>query len=173
MTWGRLVFNALGFQAVWWAWAFSAPSGEWWLGAVASLLFLLAHSRLALNPRADLLAVLACVVAGFVFDTSLMQAQWLTFALPNPEPLQSVQPWWMLLLWACLGCTFQSSLAWLQGFPRLAYPICAVFGWIAYDAAAAMGALTRTPGWESWVALVFFWGVFIPTVQRLTASREG
>jgi hypothetical protein len=172
MSVSRLVLNALGFQAVWWAWALGVPEGEWLFPTVVSLVFLFAHLRLSVQRRADVLSVLACVLVGFAFDTALIQTQLVEFHMPNPAPLANLQPGWMLLLWACLGCTFHTSLAWLRRLPVLTYPLCAVFGWLAYDAAALLGALTRQPGWPSLLALLLFWAVFIPGVQRATAPAE-
>ena len=171
-----LVFNALGFQLVWWGWALGAPRGEWGVPTVLSLAFLLAHARFAhrsdpARRRADLRCVLACVVVGAAADTALMQMGWLHFALPNPAPLDGVQPLWMLLLWACMGCTFHHSLAWLRQWPRLALPLSGAFGWLAYDAAAWWGALSRDGGALSALALFVFWALFVPGVQRWSARH--
>ena len=138
--------------------------------ALLSLGFLLLHAHWTPARRADARCVWMCVVGGFGFDTALIQLGWVTFAQPNPGPLAGVQPGWMLLLWACMACTFQHSLSWLRRWPLLAYPVCGAFGFFAYDAAAWMGALQRTGGLASVVALVVFWAVFIPWTQRWSAA---
>jgi hypothetical protein len=166
-----LVVNALGFQAVWFAWALGAPQGEWALPALVSVIYLSQHWRWSPQRRADAHAVLACVVIGGLFDTAMMQAQWLSFSMPNPEPLQTLQPFWMAMLWACLACTVHSSLRWLHALSRWAYPVSGVFGFFAYEAASHLGALTRADNLASVLALLVFWAVFLPWVQRWSQAR--
>ena len=166
-----LVVNAMGFQAVWFAWALGAPQGEWALPALISGLYLAQHLRWSTTRRADVYAVLACVFVGGSFDTAMMQMQWLSFSLPNPEPWQSVQPVWMAMLWACLACTVHTSLRWLSGLSVWAYPVSGVFGFLAYEAASQLGALNRTDNLASVVALGLFWALFLPWVQRWSQAR--
>jgi hypothetical protein len=166
----RLIVNALGFQAVWFAWAWGAPAGEWVWPALLSALYVGQHLRFSLQRRADVRAILVGVLVGALLDTTLLQMQWLTFALPNPEPLQSVQPGWMTLMWASLACTLHTSLRWLQGLSWWAYPISGVFGFLAYAAADHLGALTMANSPWPVLVLVVFWAAFIPWAQRWSAS---
>jgi hypothetical protein len=158
----------IGFQVVWFAWALGVPQGWLWPGALASIVFLASHHRdLRLQAR-DRLAVLWCAGCGFVFDSVLMQLNWLSFEALNPGPLRGWQPWWMLLLWACLGCTLHHSLGWLRGRVGLAVPLCGVAGVLSYQAAAQMGALSLPGQPGAWVTLALFWACFLPWVQHRT-----
>ena len=165
-----VILNVLGFQAVWLAWAWGAPLGQALWPALGSVLFLVLHFAVAPNKRRDAWALLLCVGVGAVFDTAMVQAQMIDFALPNPEPLDSIEPGWMLLLWACLGCTLHTGLAWLQRWPRGTYPISAVFGWLSYEAAHRLGALSLADSALCMASLLLFWGVFIPWAQTISAS---
>ncbi len=164
------LLQIIGFQVVWFAWALGVPQGRLWPGALASIVFLASHHRLLRLEVRDRLAVLWCVGCGFVFDSALMQLNWLGFEALNPDPLSGWQPWWMLLLWACLGCTLHHSLGWLRGRVWLAVPLCGVAGVLSYQAAAQLGAL-RLPGQHgAWLLLGVFWACFLPWVQHRTAQ---
>ena len=165
-----VILNVLGFQAVWLAWAWGAPLGQALWPALGSVLFLVLHFAVAPNKRRDAWALLLCVGVGAVFDTAMMQSGMIDFALPNPAPLDPVEPFWMLLLWACLGCTLHTGLAWLQRWPRGTYPISAVFGWLSYEAAHRLGALSLADNALCMASLLLFWGVFIPWAQTISAS---
>ena len=165
-----LWLNALGFQAVWWAWAWGAPTGQALWPALGSVLFLVLHFAGTPDPRRDTLSVGLCVVVGFLFDTAMMQAGMIEFALPNPAPLDQVEPGWMLLLWACLACTLHTSLAWLQHWPKGVFPLSAVLGWLSYEAAHRLGALSLEGSAWCIASLLLFWGVFIPWVQGWSAA---
>jgi hypothetical protein len=165
------LIQLLGFQGVWFAWALGMAQQLWWPGLLASVLFLLAHRLWQAQARRDRQAVCLSVLAGFGLDTLLMACGLLTFAVPNPGPLAHLQPWWMGLLWACLGCTLHHALAWLKGRPLLAAGLSAVSGALSYEAAARMGALTLPQPPLAWVGLAVFWAVFIPWVQRTGEDR--
>lgn len=157
-----------GFQLVWFAWAMGVPAGLLWPGLVASVAFLGLHGLWRTSARADRRAVMVSVLCGLGLDSGLMHLGLLTFAIPNPEPLSQWQPWWMGLLWACLGCTLHHSLAWLESRPLLAAGLGAVSGVLSYEAAARMGGLTMPQPELAWPVLALFWAVFVPWAQRPT-----
>lgn len=156
------LFDALGFQAVWLAWAWGAPAQDALWPALGSLLFLALHFRFSTDRRRDVVAVLLCVSVGFAFDTAMLQSGMLRFALPNPEPFDVVAPVWMSGLWAALACTLHTGLAWLQQWGVRAHLLSAVAGLASYAAADRLGALSREDSLLCSGSLLLFWGVFIP-----------
>ena len=86
MTRGWLAFNVLGFQTVWFAWSWGAPAQHLGWPALASIVYVGLHLRFTPQRQRDLAAVALCIVGGVVFDTAMMQADWLRFASPNPAP---------------------------------------------------------------------------------------
>ncbi|MEY2805581.1 MAG: hypothetical protein RL657_2917 [Pseudomonadota bacterium] len=164
------LLQIIGFQLVWFAWALGVPRGWLWPGALASCLFLLAHGQTWRHDRRDRSALLLCVCFGFVLDSVLMHLGWLSFEVLNPGPLAAWQPWWMLLLWACLGCTLHHSLAWLKERVWLAVPLCGVAGVLSYQAAAEMGALSLPGQIPAWLVLTVFWACFLPWAQHRTGA---
>ena len=160
------LIQLIGFLVVWFSWALGVPAGLTWPGLLSAVLFLTLHGLWLPQARADRRMALGSVLAGLILDSALMAAGLLSFpAAPNPPPLAGLQPWWMTLLWACLGCTLNHSLAWLKGRTYLAATLSAVAGALSYEAAARMGALELTDPTLAWVLLAVFWAFFIPWMQ--------
>ena len=166
------LIQLIGFQLVWFAWALGVPAGLLWPGLVASVAFLALHGLWQPSARIDREAVLWSVLCGLGLDSALMHLDLLSFALPNPDPLAGLQPWWMGLLWACLGCTLHHSLAWLKPRPLLAAGLGGVSGVLSYEAAARMGALSLPQPELAWPLLAVFWAVFVPWIQRPKAQTR-
>jgi hypothetical protein len=169
-----LIRNALqiiGFQAVWLTWALGIPNNMSWPGALTSTLFLACHVPFLKANRPDRQALAWCLIAGFALDSLLQGSGWLTFQAPNPEPLSAWQPWWMALLWACLACTLNHSLAWLRQRGWVAVILSAISGLLSYRAAAETGALNWSQPQLVTLTLLIFWGGFIPWVQSRTQDR--
>jgi hypothetical protein len=164
--------QAIGFQLVWFAWALGVPDDLLWPGAVVSVVFLLAHRLWQAHRRTDLHCVSVCLLFGILLDSVLMHWGWLSFAQLNPAPWEVLQPWWMGLLWACLGCTIHHSLAWLKGRLALSLSLSALAGVLSYAAAHRMGALELTQFGPACIALGLFWGLFIPLLQTLPRARK-
>lgn len=164
------VLQLIGFQVVWFAWALGIPVDLVWPGLVASVIFLALHVLWRASSRDDARAVMVSLGAGFVLDSLLMRVGLLNFASPNPVPLAGWQPWWMGLLWACLGCTLHHSLGWLKARPLLAAGLGAVSGVLSYEAAARMGVLALGESALVWPWLALFWAVFIPWTQSRQAT---
>jgi hypothetical protein len=156
------LIQLIGFQVVWFNWALGVPAGLYWPGLLSAVLFLALHGLWLPQARVDRRMALGSVLAGLILDSALMGAGLLSFPAPNPPPLAGLQPWWMTLLWACLGCTLNHSLAWLKGRTCLAAALSAVAGALSYEAAARMGALELTDPTLTWVLLAVFWALFIP-----------
>ena len=160
-----VIFDVLGFQAIWLAWAWAAPTHQVFGPALGSLLFFALHFRFSTHRRRDGAAALLCVGVGFVFDTSMMQAGMLQFALPNPAPLDGMAPLWMMGLWACLACTLHTGLAWLKRWRAPAHLLSAAAGFLSYAAADRLGALSLEDSLLCTGTLLLFWGVFVPWAQ--------
>jgi hypothetical protein len=166
------LLQLIGFQGVWFAWALGIPAGMLWPGVMASTTFLLLHGLWRKSAAADQQAVLISILAGFLLDSLLMHLGWLSFAVSNPDPLALWQPWWMALLWACLGCTLHHSLAWLKDRALLAAILGAASGVLSYEGAARMGTLTLIPSEWAWPLLALFWALFVPWAQDLGSHPQ-
>lgn len=165
-----VVINALGFQLVWWAMALGLPQSRFALIVLVSLAHVALHLRQSADARAEFKAMAASVVLGLAVDTALIQWAQVTVHPANPAPLASVQPWWLLLLWICLGCTLRSSMKWICDWPRLGAALCAVAGVLSYQAALGFG-LMDWQGLMPYAILVVAWGVCFPVLVLWSNGR--
>ncbi len=163
----KLIVNAVGFNAVWFAWAFLVPKHQYIVPAFLSAVYMAWHLKTSPTARVDAWLIVVSCTAGFMFDSLLVMAGWLQFALPNPAPFNHVQPLWMSVMWAAFACTLNHSMAWLRKLHVLAAGLlCGVLGYLSYVGAMKLGALTLQAGIGPMAALFVFWGVFIQLVQR-------
>ena len=165
-----VVINALGFQLVWWAMALGLPQSRFSLIVLVSLAHVALHLRQSADARAEFKAMAASVALGLAVDTALIQWAQVTVHPANPAPLASVQPWWLLLLWICLGCTLRSSMKWICDWPRLGAALCAVAGVLSYQAAVGFG-LMDWQGLMPYAILVVAWGVCFPVLVLWSNGR--
>lgn len=164
----KLIFNALGFNVIWFALALGAPANSFIVPVFLSLLLIALHLVTSSALRQDTLLIGICLLIGFGFDSALQTLGLVQFAAPNAKPLDGFQPWWMAFLWAAFACTLNHSMAWLRGlhwFPSSL--LCGVFGYLSYLGAAKLGALQIGSGYAPMLILFGFWAGFIPLVQKL------
>ena len=135
--------NALGANAGWFACAWGAASGRFWLGPAVVALLLAFHLAVRENRSGEALLAAAALPAGWLFDSSLMAAG--LVAAPGPGPVAGLSPFWLASLWVNFALTLNVSLAWLGGRPLLAALLGAVGGPMAYAAGARMGAIAFGP----------------------------
>jgi hypothetical protein len=167
----KIILNAIGFNAVWFAWALGVPAKQTILPAFLSLLFIGWHFKVNFEMpnkiKQDAITLTLCLGAGLVLDGVLQRLGWVQFAVVNPEPFDWLQPWWMSLIWLSFACTMHHSMAWLGRLHWLfAAALCGTLGYLSYAGAAKLGALQLAAGYKP-VALLFgFWAVFIPLLQK-------
>jgi len=131
MRW--IAFNALGFQAVWWACVLGAGAGAGWAGPLALAAFAALHLRLTPTPARDLRLLAAALLLGLVVDGMLGASGLLAYALDNGPRV--LAPMWNLALWAGFALILTHSMAF---FARR--PLAAAFGLFGGPALAAVGA---------------------------------
>lgn len=164
----KLIVNAVGFNAVWFAWAFLVPKHQYIVPAFLSAVYIAWHLKTSPTARVDAWLIVVSCAAGFMFDSLLVMAGWLQFALPNPAPLNHVQPFWMSVMWAAFACTLNHSMAWLRRLHWLvASLLCGVLGYGSYLGAMKFGALQMATGYLPMLVVFGFWAVFILVVQRI------
>ena len=165
-----VLLNAAGFQVVWWAMALGLPRALSVWVAVVALLFMAHHLWQSTHWRHELGVIAASAALGVVVDTSLMQWGQVRVQPVNPEPLAQIQPWWLLLLWMCLGCTLRSSMQWICNWPRVGAVLCAIAGVLSYEAAKGFGLMSWT-GVLPDVILAGVWGVCFPVLVLWSNGR--
>jgi len=162
--------NLLGYQATWFAVAWSAGHGRAWIGMLACIAFIGLQWRRSHARQADarvLLAALACglMVDGIAAATGLLAYASAVPALPAPA--------WIVLLWGAFAMTLNHSMGWFAAHPWLAAAFAAVGGPLAYlGAARGFAALAfPDPAWPALAWLAVAWAVALPLLLRIASAR--
>jgi hypothetical protein len=128
-----------GFQIGWFACVLGAAYGYWTLGPVAVGLMMLFQLLVVSNAAAEMRPILAALILGYLFDSSLIQMG--LFSLKaNVLPSWSTSPW-MVAMWVNFALTLRHSMSWLRGRYLLGAGMGAFAGPLAYFAGAKLGAM--------------------------------
>lgn len=162
-----IVFNALGFQAVWWACVLGAGAGEGWAGPMVLSAFTTVHLSLTPTPGRDLRLLAAAVLLGVLVDGLLGASGLLSYASGND--LHALAPIWILALWAGFALTLTHSMAFFARRPLAAAAFGLLGGPAAYAAAATVaGAVTFPAGsGPALVAVAAGWAIALPVLYAL------
>lgn len=169
-----IVFNVLGFQAVWWACVLGAGAGLGWAGPLAAAAFVAVHLHWTPTPARDLRLLAAAVVLGLVVDGLLGASGLLAYAAAT-GPLA---PAWILALWAGFALTLTHSMAFFARRTLAAAAFGLLGGPLAYAGAAAVaGAVTFPAGSVPALAAVAVgWAIVLPSLyaldRRMAAARR-
>lgn len=160
-----VVLNAIGYQAVWLVAVASAACGlpAWGIGA--AVVFVMVQWLASEHRIGDLLLLAVALAFGILLDGSLASTGWIAYASPGPS---LVAPAWILAIWCAFALTFNHSLRFLQGRPRIAALLGLVGGPLAYLSAAGFGALTfAEPPDRSLLVLALAWAIALPLLAEL------
>jgi hypothetical protein len=158
--------NLIGFQLVWIASVGGAAQGWWWAGPAALALF--AGWQLAVTAvrASDLRLMLFCATLGFAVDSLWVQAGFMRFEAPLPDP--RLAPVWIVAMWTGFGLTVNHSLSGLKPHPLLGGMLGLLGGPLAYWAAErAWGAVQISASVWPFLALAVAWALITPLLLYL------
>lgn len=161
--------NLLGYQATWFAVAWSAGRGHAWIGMLACAVFIGAQWRGSRVRAADARALAAALACGLLVDGLAAATGLLAYASPAPA---LPAPAWIVLLWGAFAMTLNHSMAWFAPRPRLAAAFAGVGGPLAYlGAARGLGALAfPDPAWPALAWLALAWAIALPLLLRIASG---
>ena len=163
--------NLLGYQAAWFAVAWSAGQGRAWIGMLVCALFI-AWQWLASSTRsADVRALLVALACGLVIDGVAAISGLLAYASPQPS---LGAPVWIVLLWAAFAMTLNHSMAWFAARPWVAAAFAAIGGPLAYlGAERGFDAVAfPVPAWPTLAYLGIAWAFALPLLLRIGNTRS-
>jgi hypothetical protein len=175
MRW--IIFNALGFQAVWWACVLGAGVGWGWAGPLAAAAFIALHLRWTPTPVRDLRLLAASLALGLMIDGLLGASGLLDYATAAGP--RALAPPWILALWAGFALTLAHSMACLARRPLAAAAFGLLCGPLAYASAATVAGAVAFPSGSvpALAAVAVGWAIALPTLyaldQRMGAAHPG
>lgn len=161
--------NLLGYQATWFAVAWSAGQGRAWIGMLACAGFIAAQWLASRTRGRDARALLGALACGLLIDGMGAASGLLAYASPQPA---LPAPAWIVLLWGAFAMTLNHSMAWFAARPRVAAAFGAIGGPLAYwGAARGFGALSFPEvAWPSLAYLALAWAVALPLLLRIACG---
>ena len=158
--------NLLGYQATWFAVAWSAGHGRAWIGMLACLVFIGAQWRCSHARRADARVLLAALACGVLVEGIAARAGLLAYASAFPAV---PAPAWIVLLWGAFAMTMNHSMAWFARHRWSAAAFAGLGAPLAYlGAARGFGAVAFTaPAWRGVLALGLAWAIALPMLLRI------
>ena len=147
-----ILFNALGFQLVWWLTALFQEQFSWLVAGLVLLHFyFLPREERSLEAK----MVLPCVGLGIYTDSLLSFFGVLVFAGENTQSL--LIPYWMILLWLGFACTLRHSLNWVFKKWWVTLIVGGAGGTLSYISASRFSALTLQSDVTTYAVLFIIW----------------
>ncbi|MEO7742946.1 MAG: DUF2878 domain-containing protein [Usitatibacter sp.] len=166
-----IALNVVLYQAGWLACVLGAARGAPWLGLAAAVPIVAWHLLRAKRPAPEALLLLAAAIFGAVFETQLVQLDWVRYPLDSwPAGLA---PAWMVALWTLFGTTLNVSMRFLRERPWLAVLLGGIAAPAAYYAGARAGALELAVPAAALAAIAAGWALCTPLLLQLGKRLDG
>ena len=164
------LINFTGFQLGWFACVLSAANDKPMLGVACALLLLGLHFFLSTQPRRDLVLITGIALIGSSWDSLLTWQQLMLFS--SGQYHHNIAPVWISAMWLMFASTLNVSLRWLYGRYVLAAILGAFAGPLAYQAGAALGAVTLPQPLLGLAMMSVGWALMMPLFIKLAQNIE-
>lgn len=166
----NLIVNIVAFQVGWFACVLGAAQGWPLAGAALALVIAVWHTARAARPAQEAKLIVAAVLIGAAWDSSLAALGWLSFVSVITD---AMAPPWILGLWALFATTLNVSLNWLKGRWLVAALLGGIAGPLSYWAGARLGAVVLVEPVPALVALSIGWAILMPLLMALARRYDG
>jgi len=157
----KILYNALGFNLVWWGCVFGVRWELPWLGPALLALYLVVHLRFFSLGRKEAIFLLVAGLIGTLVDSLKATSGFISYE--GGYGVGWITPLWITAMWVGFAALLNHSLAWLKGRLILAAVLGMVFGPPAYLTGSKFGVLTF--GVEQGFAIIILaivWGLAVP-----------
>jgi hypothetical protein len=166
-----LILNVVAFQVGWFSCVLGAAHELPWAGTAIAAAISVAHVARAARPAQEAKLILATVLIGALWDSSLAALGWLSFV--SGVLIDATAPHWILGMYALFATTLNISLNWLKGRWLIAALLGAAAGPLSYWAGARLGAVVLLDQVPALVALGIGWAVMMPLLMALASRYDG
>ncbi|MEM8843856.1 MAG: DUF2878 domain-containing protein [Pseudomonadota bacterium] len=153
-----ILYNFIGFQAVWAACAYGSINGSPLLGVYAAAVYILIHFVFSKSKTLDLIVMLSVAIVGILLDSLNAYIGIITF---NHE--SNLLPLWLMTLWLCFALILPHSLFWLNKYPLIAVFLGGIGGSGSYFIGHQLGAISLSDSLLTSLSVYFIeWAIIIP-----------
>ena len=167
-----IIQNFILFQIGWFSCVLSgATPGYSWIGVVVVAIIVTLHLLRANDISRDASLVIAAMILGTLWDSSLVQAGLFTF--PHSTAINGLAPYWIIAMWGLFATTLNVSMKWMKGKYLLASAFGAVGGSMAYYAGHQLGAVEFSDTRSALVAVAAGWAIIMPALRAISERLNG
>ena len=160
-----IVVNFIIFQLGWFSCVLMAARGLPETGIMITLLLVSVQLFLSENRKNLLILLLLITLIGSAWDSVLTSLNILVF---NSGMIVSfLAPGWILTMWLIFATTLNVSFRWLYGRYWIAMLLGALFGPLAYQAGAALGAVVIPDNLLANLVMATGWSILMPLSIKL------
>ena len=162
------IFNAAGFQGVWWLCVLGALWGVQYLGPIAMLIFIAIHMLIIGKGKNELLFLFLIACIGTIVDSIKLTSGFISY-MGGYETIKIIAPLWITAMWVGFASTINHSLGWVHGRYLIAIMLGVIFGPLSYILGVKLQALTFNYSViASSIILAIVWGTAIPLMYLLS-----
>ena len=164
----KKIFNAAGFQGVWWLCVLGALWEVQYLGPIVMLIFLSTHMLIMGKGKNEVLFLCLIAFIGTIVDSIKLATGFISY-MGGYETIKILAPLWITAMWTGFASTINHSLGWVHGRYFIAVMLGVVFGPLSYMLGVKLEALTFNYSlMVSAVILAIVWGTAIPLMYWLS-----
>jgi len=161
----QIAVNFIIFQLGWFSCVLMAARGFPEIGIMITLLLVAVQLFLAENRKNLLILLFLITLIGSAWDSVLTSLNILMF---NTGMMVSyLAPGWIIAMWLIFSTTLNVSFHWLYGRYWLAMLLGMIFGPLAYQAGAALGAVEIPDILRANVSMAIGWSLLMPLSIKL------
>lgn len=156
----QIVINFIIFQLGWFSCVLMAARGLPETGIMITLLLVAVQLFLAENRKNLLILIFLITLIGTAWDSVLTSLNILVF---NTGMMVSfLAPGWIIAMWLIFATTLNVSFRWLYGRYWIASLLGLLFGPLAYQAGAALGAVVIPDNLLANLVMASGWYILMP-----------
>ena len=164
----KKIFNAAGFQGVWWLCVLGALWEVQYLGPIVMLIFLSTHMLIMGKGKNEVLFLCLIAFIGTIVDSMKLATGFISY-MGGYATIKILAPLWITAMWTGFASTINHSLGWVHGRNFIAVMLGVVFGPLSYMLGVKLEALTFNYRlMMSAVILAIVWGTAIPLMYWLS-----
>ncbi len=166
----HLIINFVGFQVAWFTCVLMAAKNQPMNGIAVALVVAAVHLYLVDNRLRALTLLVIITLIGSTWDSLLTSQKILVFSSGILSP--NLAPTWIIAMWLSFATTLSVSLRWLYKRYVLAFVLGTISGPLAYQAGAALGAVSIPDNMTANIFLAFGWGLLMPLLVFIAETFE-
>ena len=155
------IINVIGFYICWWLTIYGAVSKLYYIGPVATFIFIIIHLCKLTNHKEEDIFLLISFFLGLFIETLLLN---LDIIIHKGILVKyNIAPFWSVSLWLCFATTLLHSFKWLSKRYLTSSLLGILSAPMIYFSMQSMGVVTF--GVDKIIVIIFtsfLWGLFFP-----------